>query len=839
MTAGNLDPENPFLPPVDRNDPTQTCAGVPDLYERQFNFTDFGTNTPTAQQPGNKLDLEFNTIGDIINHLRCRLSQIQRDDGYIRTELLPIDDILTDLEIARVAAIASVNQAGADAIDPINVAELAAQASATSAATSATSAQNSASSAQTLSSSAALSAMNALTYKNQALVALTECQEILADLLDPAGPVSTTQANATQAQQSAQDALESENAAQAYRSEIQAWNQAIQAYLVQANNAKNAAQQSANAATLSASGAATSADQASDYAASASVSAAQALAHSLNYIPGPQGPQGLVGPPGQQGYQGIPGNDGAGLDGSNVVFPVNIVDPNNPNNHTLITHSSLDMYTDGVGNVLELATWGLGVADYNGGGQNNVSEVTPVEVFVKYNGVGTTMNKDGILFPDATVQTTAALPLAGGTMTGPIDINSGNASTSSHTESSISFFNTGMSSWFDAESLGITVGQDAVRLDPNQLWFNSSTSGSEIFISATGITFPDGSIQTTAGGGGGGGSFTGGVVTTPIVFDGTSGQYISKGNFDTSRGGNYGISLVCSIGYEFNWQAGWLTTTNQNSTTPRPLYLDSLAGTTLRAWDSATNLGTEVSHSGITFPDGSIQTTAGAGTQGPQGPQGDPGPQGDQGPQGPQGPQGEQGPSGGPQGPQGDQGPQGPQGDQGPQGPQGDSGSGGIGDAPSDSQAYVRYNGSWSPMSYYDQNSGGGGGGWSYDFSAIVSSLTNGVTSSINGSQPSSGQVLKFDGSQIIWSWDNEGMSGSQGPQGDPGPQGPQGNDGPMGGSFGDAPYDNTSYVRINNSWAQTFRDFTSYNASGDPFYPYEVKITVNGTDYWMPVRPA
>jgi hypothetical protein len=90
-------------------------------------------------------------------------------------------------------------------------------------------------------------------------------------------------------------------------------------------------------------------------------------------------------------------------------------------------------------------------------------------------------------------------------------------------------------------------------------------------------------------------------MTGAIVFDGTSGQYISKGNFDTSRGGNYGISLVCSIGYEFNWQAGWLTTTEQGSVTPRPLYLDSLAGTTLRAWDSSTNKGTEVSHSQITI----------------------------------------------------------------------------------------------------------------------------------------------------------------------------------------------------------------------------------------------
>jgi hypothetical protein len=159
--------------------------------------------------------------------------------------------------------------------------------------------------------------------------------------------------------------------------------------------------------------------------------------------------------------------------------------------------------------------------------------------------------------------------------------------------------------------------------------------GSSWGIGIGGVTFPDATVQTTAGigdapsdgsqyarqdgawsvvTGGGGGNYlplSGGTMTGSIVFDGTSGQYISKGNFDTSRGGNYGISLVCSIGYEFNWQAGWLTTTNQGSVTPRPLYLDSLAGTTLRAWDSATDTGTEVGHTGITFPDATAQTTAG------------------------------------------------------------------------------------------------------------------------------------------------------------------------------------------------------------------------------------
>jgi hypothetical protein len=112
---------------------------------------------------------------------------------------------------------------------------------------------------------------------------------------------------------------------------------------------------------------------------------------------------------------------------------------------------------------------------------------------------------------------------------------------------------------------------------------------------------------------GGGGDFlplAGGTMTGNIVFDETGGQFIGKGLVDTERGGLYGISLVCSVGYQFNWQAGWILATEQNGSTPRPLYLDSAAGTTLRAWDAAENEGVEIAHNGITFADDTEQTTA-------------------------------------------------------------------------------------------------------------------------------------------------------------------------------------------------------------------------------------
>jgi hypothetical protein len=101
----------------------------------------------------------------------------------------------------------------------------------------------------------------------------------------------------------------------------------------------------------------------------------------------------------------------------------------------------------------------------------------------------------------------------------------------------------------------------------------------------------------------GGGDFlplAGGTMTGDILF-GTASQYIGEGNFDTDRGGVNGISLVCSVGYEFNWQAGWLTTTEQNSTTPRSLYLDGQAGTTLRVWNNTSDSGTHLSTTDLIF----------------------------------------------------------------------------------------------------------------------------------------------------------------------------------------------------------------------------------------------
>ena len=197
----------------------------------------------------------------------------------------------------------------------------------------------------------------------------------------------------------------------------------------------------------------------------------------------------------------------------------------------------------------------------------------------------------------------AKLDLAGGTMTGGLTLSA-----------------TGI---IFSDATYLTTAPAGSTLAADQLTAGVVAANPTAGPTASGDVLQyDGAALVWAPGGGGGGSYlplAGGTMTGAIVFDGTSGQYISKGNFDTSRGGNYGISLVCSIGYEFNWQAGWLITTEQSSTTPRPLYLDSAAGTTLRVWDSATSTGTEVTHTGVTFGDATTQTTAGYPASNPDG----------------------------------------------------------------------------------------------------------------------------------------------------------------------------------------------------------------------------
>ncbi len=161
-----------------------------------------------------------------------------------------------------------------------------------------------------------------------------------------------------------------------------------------------------------------------------------------------------------------------------------------------------------------------------------------------------------------------------------------------------------------SSSIDVTAGESTVEIE---------VSAGQVDVDVIGGQGPQGPPGPQGEPGeGGGGDFlplAGGTMTGNIVFDETGGQFIGKGLVDTERGGLYGISLVCSVGYQVNWQAGWILATEQSGSTPRPLYLDSAAGTTLRVWDAAEDEGLEVAHDGITFSDDTTQTTAWTGDQ--------------------------------------------------------------------------------------------------------------------------------------------------------------------------------------------------------------------------------
>jgi len=245
------------------------------------------------------------------------------------------------------------------------------------------------------------------------------------------------------------------------------------------------------------------------------------------------------------------------------------------------------------------------------------------------------VNPTGLTFPDTTVQTTAYIGGAGVSSltagTGiSLDVTTGDITVTNDDPDQTVVLTNGTGITVTGTYPSFTIDCDITQYTDTDARLSLSAGTGISYDNATGIITNDEPDQTVSLTGGTDISVTGtypdftidfdgstsylplsgGTLTGNIVFDGTSGQYIGKGTFDTSRSGNYGISIVCSVGYEFNWQAGWLVTTEQASATPRPLYLDSLAGTTLRAWDSSKSTGTEVDHLGITFADSTVQTTA-------------------------------------------------------------------------------------------------------------------------------------------------------------------------------------------------------------------------------------
>jgi hypothetical protein len=199
------------------------------------------------------------------------------------------------------------------------------------------------------------------------------------------------------------------------------------------------------------------------------------------------------------------------LYGGTLTGILNITDPSNEDNYTKFNFTAIDIYKSGIGNVVELADWGLGVSDTNGGSGGHTSEIRPEQILVKTDNVGITLTSSAITFSDGSTQASAYnpavlanyLPLAGGTM-------SANASVSftSNVYPEAPFLNFTVNNGEDADFGGSISGGSFNFYDNNQGgtltghyyygYTHSNDDGLTVNLSYNGITFNDTSLQTTA-----------------------------------------------------------------------------------------------------------------------------------------------------------------------------------------------------------------------------------------------------------------------------------------------------------------------------------------------------
>lgn len=115
---------------------------------------------------------------------------------------------------------------------------------------------------------------------------------------------------------------------------------------------------------------------------------------------------------------------------------------------------------------------------------------------------------------------------------------------------------------------------------------------------ASTVTGPSGDTGPTGSGGDSSDKLplAGGTMTGAILF-GTGGQNINVGSFDNGTGGSNGISLVCAVGYELNWQGGHISSSTSAGATNYAILCDSsitLAATKRLTFGDATYLDSKL-----------------------------------------------------------------------------------------------------------------------------------------------------------------------------------------------------------------------------------------------------
>ena len=220
---------------------------------------------------------------------------------------------------------------------------------------------------------------------------------------------------------------------------------------------------------------------------------------------------------------------------------------------TMAAGALIDFAVDINGANSEIGAWGVGLN--NTANYTATFEPNQLRLWDGDYTTGTSLTSQGISFNDATQQTTAALPLTGGTMSSAIDISYSDSLTTLQS-SYVYTYQTNTGTNPSAYGVVYTGGFEA-----------GDSEGKWIEFTPTQLRFGDGTIQTTAATGGSGSylPLAGGLMSGAITFDSVGGQNINKGSFDSGRGGYNGISLNCAVGYELNWQAGYLKAINSSN----------------------------------------------------------------------------------------------------------------------------------------------------------------------------------------------------------------------------------------------------------------------------------
>ena len=323
-------------------------------------------------------------------------------------------------------------------------------------------------------------------------------------------------------------------------------------------------------------------------------------------VPGATGPAGATGAQGPQGDpgEGVPVGGTAGqvlakIDGTNYNTEwVNVEGDYLPlaggamDANASITASDTSTATDS-----ELAGWGLGVqlsADHTKG--------TTVEFdgLDAYDGAShMQVTPTGLTFPDSSVQTTAALPLAGGTMNDGAQIY---FTSTSNNEAALS-----------ASNLFIEAGDDNTTITGGKVELVFDDVALPFIIDVNGITFPDATVQTTAFAG----DYlplSGGTMTGSIYF--TNGVAPIFQINDTSEGGtipgNENYSAYTLTGLSFRSQN--YSDDGEGGVNPPTLtYGSALTGYGLSFvnFNGTARASTMLyGPTSITFPNASVQTIA-------------------------------------------------------------------------------------------------------------------------------------------------------------------------------------------------------------------------------------